>query len=122
MNIDRLTYSKLFPTGSYSNERIEVSCSLSDNEDIIQVYSELHNMVKDLHFSQNKELYEQMGVIEKIVEQSGSPLNKTEELIRDINSCKELKVLQSYRLIVKNNPQLKEAYEIKLIELNKIPD
>lgn len=44
-------------------------------------------------------------------------LSPEETMINEINTCKELKVLESYRLIVKNNPKLQEAYDQKLKEL-----
>lgn len=40
-------------------------------------------------------------------------------LIEDINSCSDLKILESYRLIVKNKPDLQSAWDIKYEELKK---
>lgn len=40
-------------------------------------------------------------------------------MIEQINSCTELKTLESYKLIVRNNPEWNEAYRNKLIELSK---
>ena len=39
-------------------------------------------------------------------------------LIDQINSCKELKVLESYKLIVRNDEVLNHAYRTKLVELS----
>ncbi len=50
--------------------------------------------------------------IRDIVENGGIPL------IDQINSCKELKVLESYKLIVRNDEVLNNAYRTKLIELS----
>lgn len=44
-------------------------------------------------------------------------LSPEETMINEINTCKELKVLESYRLIVKKNPKFQEAYDQKLKEL-----
>lgn len=38
-------------------------------------------------------------------------------LIEDINSCSEIKVLESYRLMVKANDQLQAAYDNRMKEL-----
>ncbi len=51
------------------------------------------------------------------VAQIEKPLTKEEALIQDINSCTELKVLQSYQLIVKSKPEFQEAYNNKLKKL-----
>ena len=40
-----------------------------------------------------------------------SYINKPHSLIDDIRSCKELTVLESYRIIVKNKPELQQAYD-----------
>lgn len=41
----------------------------------------------------------------------------TGSLELDIKSCKDLKILETYRLIVRNRPDLKEIYDEKLLEL-----
>jgi len=40
-------------------------------------------------------------------------------LVEQIESCTELKVLESYRLIAKTNPECQTAYDNKLKELQK---
>lgn len=40
-------------------------------------------------------------------------------LVADINSCTELKVLESYKILAKTKPELQEAYNLKLKELSK---
>lgn len=47
-----------------------------------------------------------------------SRLSATQSIINDINTCKELKVLESYRLIAKSNQEIQEAYDNKLNLLN----
>jgi len=46
-----------------------------------------------------------------------SAKNSIEYLIDDINSNTEIKVLESYKLIAKSRPELQDAYDKKLIEL-----
>jgi hypothetical protein len=43
--------------------------------------------------------------------------DRVQQLIQDIGTCKDLKVLESYRLMVKANPDLQTAYDNKLQEL-----
>lgn len=51
-------------------------------------------------------------------EEDTTPRTTTEGLLKDIKSCKELKVLESYRLIAKQDPILQTAYDKKLNELS----
>jgi hypothetical protein len=43
---------------------------------------------------------------------------QSKNIIRDINSCVELNVLESYRLIAKTNEEIQSAYDNKLKELS----
>ena len=47
-----------------------------------------------------------------------SRLSATQSIINDINTCKEVKVLESYRLIAKSNSEIQTAYDNKLKLLN----
>lgn len=107
MILDRLNYRRLFPTGNFGNEAIEISGTLEPNEDIMQAYTELYEMAKSLHYSKNKDFFEQSGTQERFIEPTSNPRSLKE----DIESCKELTVLETYRLIVKNKPELQEAYD-----------
>jgi hypothetical protein len=53
-----------------------------------------------------------------VVIQKEKPKSGAESLVQDINSCKELKVLETYDLITKNNPELREVYQKKFLELS----
>lgn len=114
MNIDRISYEKVFQLGAYINEKIRVEVSLEKGEDAKEALDTARNLVHEYHFEQNKELYEQRGTRVIEVEPKLSP---KESLIADINSCKEVKVLESYKLIVKNNPDLQDIYDNKLKSL-----
>lgn len=41
-------------------------------------------------------------------------------LIKDIESCQEIKVLESYKIIAKSKPELQEAYDTKFNQLKSI--
>jgi uncharacterized cupredoxin-like copper-binding protein len=114
MNITTVSYAKLFPLGAFINEKIGVEISISEGEDARFALSEAKKLVHEFHFEQNKELYEMKGTTVTTIEPE---LVGELAIINDIKSCKELKVLESYRLIVKNNPELQEAYDNKLKEL-----
>ena len=45
------------------------------------------------------------------------PTDTIEALKHDISTCKELKVLESYRLLVTKNPELQDVFNKKIVEL-----
>lgn len=53
----------------------------------------------------------------KVVKET--PKNRIEALVADINSCTEIKVLESYKLMVKKDDTLQAAYDNKLKSLQK---
>lgn len=113
MILKTLTYRRLFNTGSYTNESIELSGTLEPLEDPMNAYAELHEMAKQLHLSKNAEIYEQMGVQERIIE----PVDER-PLIEQINTCTDIEVLGTYKLLVRNDEVLNTAFRNKLIELS----
>lgn len=116
MKLQSITYRRLFNTGSYTNEAIELSGTLEPLEDPMNAYAELHEMAKQLHLSKNAEIYEQMGVQERIIEKE-KPLSTRDAVIKGIQTCTEVKVLESYRLLCGVDTELKHIYETKLKEL-----
>ncbi len=55
----------------------------------------------------------------KVSEGKTDQLTTEQRLIADINTCTDLKILQSYELLTKKYPTVKEAYDKKLTELTK---
>ena len=125
MVLTQITYRRLFNTGSYTNESIELSGTLEPNEDTLNAYTQLHKMAQELHYSKNAEMYAQQGTqVRDIVEE---PLNKRlEYIISDINSMTEIDAhngfnvqigLVSYQELAQTDPKIREAYEKKYEEL-----
>lgn len=92
----------------------------------------LRKQVQSFFYESNAAAEKQMGIKENYVtpDPYGSgqfyPVNTTttprtseQEIIQDIGSCKDIKTLDVYRLIAKSNPDIKEAYDKKLLELQK---
>jgi hypothetical protein len=53
------------------------------------------------------------------VEKSMPEDQRIQKLIEDINSCRELIVLNSYKLLVKKEPALQQAYDTMYKKLSK---
>jgi hypothetical protein len=122
MKIDRVSYQKLFPLGVYINERIGVELSLEAGEDAKEALKTARKLVHEYHMEANKELYEkELSKVEehpKVIH-TDPKLNQEQSIIRDISTVNSLTVLESYRLIAKNNPEIQKAYDNKLQSLKK---
>lgn len=108
---DRVSYSQSYETvtqyGLKRWQKIGVEMVMEENDDPKNVLSQAKLLVDEFHKETNKpQEQEPLPDIQKPQEKL-SPLDQT---IADIESCKELKVLESYRLIVKNNDYLKPYY------------
>lgn len=120
MKLEKITYRRLFPTGSYANEAIELSGTLEPNEDILNAYTQLHEMCAQLHFTKNKEFYEQTGEqVRDIGEVGGNYNSKSRQInsIREaINSATTLKTVEIFRKLVEreNIPEITTIFEEKL--------
>lgn len=87
----------------------------------------LHNQAKEYVQRWHKE--DQMTTkswLEPIVSQPitemqvDRPLSNTiEALIKDIQSCNDIKILESYKLLARQKPDLQSVYQSKLEELTK---
>lgn len=117
MKINKVFYEKLFPTGSFQNERIGMEASLDDGEDEHEALAILKNQVEKFHRDSNPN-YVEGTPIAPVLECQVDRGDPTKALIQDIDTCKEVKVLETYRFMVKGNQQLSEAYDRKMEELN----
>ena len=84
----------------------------------IQEESEVENAFTLAKQLVNEQLSQSVPAEEPIQNISDQrPTDTIEALKHDISTCKELKVLESYRLLVKNYPDLKSDFDKKLTEL-----
>lgn len=116
--IKTVSYSKLFPLGMYTNEKIGVELELDPNENPMEVLETARTLVHDYHFQANKELYEQRGTQIREIEPALPKRSAMEAIIADINTCTEIKVLESYRLIAAGTKEIQEAYDTKFLALS----
>ena len=118
MNISLVSYQKTYNLGMYQSEKIGVELTLNEGEDAKEALDTARLLVEEYHRENNKELEEMRGVQERIINQP--PTTGIQAIINDIGTCKDIKVLESYRLIVKNNPELQETYNHKLNQLQNV--
>jgi len=119
----------LLPTGNFLNCRIGVEMDYPDDFSLEQAINIEWDKLLAIHMKRYPHLYNEKG--EPLYEKAPmddecrgvkirdlSPEGEYIPLIDQINSCKELKVLESYKLIVRNDEVLNHAYRTKLVELS----
>lgn len=123
MKIKSVSYQKAFNIGPFLQEKIGLEIEIDDTESAESALSTAKEIAESWHKANNPQL-EGMTITEVLPHPSGiidEPLVPREQriaaLIADINSCCEVKVLESYRLMAKVNDQLQAAYDNKMKEL-----
>ena len=123
MNINEISYEKVFPLGAFINEKIRVNVSVGVGEDAKAALDVARSLVHDYHYENNKDIYAMRGTVERTIEpviqtNEQSKSNQVLSIIASINTCTETKVLESYRLIAKTNKDIQDAYDKKFISLS----
>lgn len=113
MKIDKVFYQKSFAIGPYLQEKIGIEIQLDENDNEDEAIKLAKATIEG--WKSDTTSFMMMNIdtgLREVVEVS--KMNEDQRIaaiISDIYSCKELKVLESYRLMVKSNPQLQEAYD-----------
>jgi len=126
MQIDRISYQKVFPVSAYCTERIGLEASLDKDENPEIALQRLAILVNELHSATIATLEEYKGTKTVTVE---TTINTTiQAMIDDINNCTVVDEknglgvqvgLLAYEPITNQFPEIKEAYDNKLQSLQK---
>lgn len=93
--------------------------TIKEGEDVGQAISEAETHISNYIKANTVPMDDECrGVKVRDISPEESRLSATQSIINDINTCKEVKVLESYRLIAKSNPEIQTAYDNKLKLLN----
>ena len=113
MKIIKAGFSKTFPLNQYY-EKVWVEAELNDGEDERQVLYDLKRKVETFFFESSAAAEKQKEKLPLESQESLPQLTSEQKIINQINEITDIKVLESFALIAKNNPQIKEAYDAKL--------
>ena len=114
MTPDRISYKKIFVIGSYTTEHIGVEASLDRDDNPEVELAKLKDMVESMHTATVAELDQYRGSHTRTIEQDAP-----RSLEEDILSCTDIKVLDSYRFIVRGKPVLQAAFDQQHEKLSK---
>lgn len=118
MSYYKVVYDKLFPYAPYLNERIGIEMLVEAGQSPAEALQEAKKIVEDFYHASNPHPVSAVSIVADNVPVPEVQLEKPKQttLEEDIMSSPSLNVLQSYRIIVKNKPDLQAIYDTKLKE------
>lgn len=124
MPIERIKYERLFSVGQYENELFSYEGTLGERETKEQLQDEMHQAAVSQNRRNNPHLYvnETHPVFGPITQAPAEPPpiqveRETSSVEEQINEITDIKVLESFKLLVKNNKAWQECYDKKMEEL-----
>jgi len=139
MKLIQIEFEELFPTGVYANQRYRAIATIDERENITECYKALKDKIEDVFVQLNPQIqfsnpmfhHPTISDIEVtdhptngnllVIREKTNPKEEAEQrMLEAINTCTELKVLETFKLLVKNNPVFQNAYNEKLKQF--IPD
>lgn len=122
MKVTKVLYQKVFPLGQYTNEKIGVEIELSTGDDENIAFSYARVIVDKWHRENNPGLCLAVDI-------SALPVQELPVIykdgvgvapgisIGDILSCNSIVVLDAYKSLLKDDDELRDAYEKRRAQL-----
>lgn len=125
-----IAFEQLFPTGVYANQRLRAEIQLDDTGNPQEAFALAKKIVNDAFERLNQQIqwWHETGdlvVDEKtkmVITQTNNLATNpkedaTQRMIRAINECSTISVLETFKLLASKNPIIQEAYDNKLKSL-----
>jgi len=115
MKIEKISYQKAFVIGPYLQDRVGVEIALEEGDSMEGVLDCAKKYIENWHKTAHPDLSAtNTGLSQEPVTiqmEKPSTENRIAMLAADILSCTELKVLESYKLMVKSSEYLQATYD-----------
>lgn len=135
MKYEKLIFIYPFSIGSFLNAKIGLEATLEEGDDVDECYRRLSEDVKALADKERgyiydvpvknsieSDIYQYFDAKDNKVKSSPTPVSATltirpeedrrvGDLAKDIRSCTELRVLETYRFLIKNKPEFQSVYD-----------
>ena len=117
MHINQISYVKTFNLGNYSSEKIGVEIFINEGDDAKQALDTAKSLVEEYHKSLE---FPEQHIQERYIPDDKLPEIQVQKEVREqtleeqIQSCKEVKVLESYKFIAKKDIALQVAYDAQM--------
>jgi len=124
MKITKIHYFFTAPSNMYWH-KIGAEAEIIEGDDVRQCLYDLKRQVETF-FYESKAAAEKEEKLKSIGSAQASdtftpPKDRQAAIIQDISTCPDLKTLEAYRLIAKNNQPIQEAYDKKFEQLQNRP-
>ena len=115
MQIERVYYQANYRRGDFLYENIGIGVLINEGEDAKQALDQAKSLCDEYHLANLPKEQPQPINEEKIIQ---SPKESAEiGVIAAINSCTELKVLETFQKLAKSKPEFQIAYDNQLKKL-----
>lgn len=124
--ITKVTYRRTYNLGSFQSEAIGVEMDLNENEDPINALREMNKLTEAYHAETLTQLESQRGTIVRDMPEVNQVDATVKGIIEDIGNCTVVDEINSlgvqvgllaYESMTAQYPEIKEAYDKKLKEL-----
>ena len=118
MKYERISYQRIFTLPQpFENVKMGIELIIEPGETAMDGYRTAKKIVEDSFNDIHADAIKQFQAQEIPIEPPIPEDKRISAIVSDIRTCKEVKVLESYRLIAKSNPELQAAYDQKMQEL-----
>jgi hypothetical protein len=123
MKFKTVSFHTTFPVAQYGiNDKVGFEIELESWETPEVALDKAMKLAKDWHKAANPHLYTETAPINQnnlptIQEKPQRPKEQIPGIIYDIQNCTDKKILEQYTLIVKNKPQLQQAFDEQMKKL-----
>lgn len=118
MKFSKVSYEKVYPIAPFINERLGIEIQLEENEGVNEALDTAKEILDLWHMKKHPDLYIQTKSVAPLAEIPKQKYEASKTLAEQIQSVTDLKVLDSYRLIVKGKPE-EEVFYLKFAELSQ---
>lgn len=127
MKLTTISFMQTFPTGNFSNQKLATEIQLDDTDNPQEAFTLAKKIVNDAFERLNPQISWSSSMVvgepfyyeHPIPEQKPDPKeDATQRMIRAINECSTISVLETFKLLASKNPIIQEAYDNKLKELS----
>lgn len=130
MTAEKIIFFQTFPTGSFQNQKLGIEITVNPSDSIKEAFEYAKNELNECFNAMNQQpdMQEFEPFVGKSMPHPSYPPTQIQEtqtdrtiglFIEDIQSCKDLLTLNSYKFVVKGKPDLQAAFDKRLNELQK---
>jgi hypothetical protein len=114
MHVQEISYTGTYHLGDHNFEKIACSFHLNEGEDEQFALKEAKRVVQDFHNNRpsqdsNRDTYINQPLPEINIDKNSREFHVS-QLLTDINTCKESKVLETYNFLRKQFPEINDTY------------